>query len=345
MVATAEQVLAGTGWATSSEEPDDEPIFSPPPEISFASTVVRSEARQPMLYQHPLAYLVGLEGVALLRAFAGEHDRNFVDARLDELRRLLDDSELQSDGALIPPITAVEGYGAWALSYDQPGNALVDIEGPIVRKIIAGLPVGRALDAACGTGRHTAYLVELGHRVVAVDISSEMLAVAAQRLPGPLVRGDFEHLPLPEGAVDLVVCALALTHVPDLSAVLAELVRVLRPGGHLVLSDATGMAAGIRPPIVMTGADGRPGYLPHRNRRPTEYLKAALSLGLEVRRCEEGPPLEPYVDPDYHPSTEEMLPPGPPNIWWLHHWFPEATNAALKDSPVGIVYADGPVVI
>ena len=47
---------------------------------------------------------------------------------------------------------------------------------------------------------------------------------------------------------------------------------------------------------------------------------------------------EPYVDPDLHPSIDEMLPAGPPNIWWLHHWFPEATNAAFKDIPVGIIW-------
>jgi SAM-dependent methyltransferase len=43
-----------------------------------------------MIYQHPLAYLLGLEGIALLRAWAGEYDRAFVQARLAEVRRLLD---------------------------------------------------------------------------------------------------------------------------------------------------------------------------------------------------------------------------------------------------------------
>ena len=43
-----------------------------------------------MVYAHPLAYLLGVEGVALLRAFAGEYDREFTAARLAEVRRLLD---------------------------------------------------------------------------------------------------------------------------------------------------------------------------------------------------------------------------------------------------------------
>ncbi|MDQ2789573.1 MAG: SAM-dependent methyltransferase, partial [Actinomycetota bacterium] len=43
-----------------------------------------------MLHQHPLAYLLGLEGVALMRAFAGEYDRAFTEARFADIRRLLD---------------------------------------------------------------------------------------------------------------------------------------------------------------------------------------------------------------------------------------------------------------
>ena len=45
-----------------------------------------SAAELPVIYQHPLAYLLGLEGVALLRAFSGVYDREFTLARLDEMR-------------------------------------------------------------------------------------------------------------------------------------------------------------------------------------------------------------------------------------------------------------------
>jgi SAM-dependent methyltransferase len=62
-------------------------------------------------------------------------------------------------------------------------TGLIDVEQPIVREILNGLPVGVALDAACGTGRHTQYLASLGHRVVAVDSSPDMLAVARMRVP------------------------------------------------------------------------------------------------------------------------------------------------------------------
>jgi len=292
-----------------------------------------------MLYQRPLAYLLGLEGVALLRAFVGEHDRDFVEARLTEVRRLLDKAELHDDGVEIPPLSTIEGYDAWATTYDDPGNALRDIEQAIVWKIVENLPIGRALDVACGTGRHSVHLAELGHNVVGIDTSPEMLAVARGRLGADhFVRADLHHLPLHDETIDLVVCALALTHSPSLHTPFAEMARVLRPGGHLVLSDSAGLAAGLRPPIVVTGSDGRPRYLPHHNRRASDYLAAALPLGFQVRRCEEPRLPEPFVDPNDRPSAEEMLPPGPPDIWRLHHWFPSATNAAFHDTPVGIVW-------
>src|SRR6266511_2600341 len=120
------------------------------------------------VYQHPLAYLLGLEGIALLRAFAGAYDRDFTMARLAEIRALLDSVEELGDGAVVEPISTTEGYGSWAEFYDEPGNQLIDLEQPIVWEILDGLPRGIALDAACGTGRHSAYLASLGHTVIGV---------------------------------------------------------------------------------------------------------------------------------------------------------------------------------
>ncbi|WP_241582192.1 class I SAM-dependent methyltransferase, partial [Rosenbergiella nectarea] len=76
-----------------------------------------------------------------------------------------------------------------------------------------------------------------------------MLARARAEVPGAGFRlGELTRLPVEDGAVDLVVCALALAHVPDLEPVLAEFARVLRPGGHLVISD-------MHPEVVARGSN------------------------------------------------------------------------------------------
>jgi SAM-dependent methyltransferase len=297
-----------------------------------------------VVYQHPLAYLLGLEGIALLRAFAGEYDRDFTMARLAEVRALLDAVDELGDGTRVDPISTTEGYRSWAEFYDEPGNQLIDLEQPVVREIVDGLPPGVALDAACGTGRHSAYLASLGHRVIGVDSSTAMLERAREKVPdGEFHVGDLHDLPLPDDHVDLVVCALALVHAPALQPVLAEFVRVLRPGGNLVISDQRGLIPGIGVPVVKARPDGSPGYMPIRTRLASDYLAAALPLDLQVRRCEEPRRPFPLVDDgDLRSATGDVFPDhdpdAPPNVWALHRWAPAATNAAYRDSPAVIVW-------
>jgi len=297
-----------------------------------------------VLYQHPLAYLLGLEGLALLRAYSGLYGRDFTLERFDDVQRLLDSAAEVGDGVEASPIGTREGYARWAAFYDQPGNELIDIEQPIVREILDDLPAGVALDAACGTGRHASYLASLGHTVIGVDTSPEMLAVAREKLPAAeLHAADLHDLPLAGESVDLVVCTLSLTHVPDLGRALAELVRVLRPGGNVVLSDSRGLIGDLSPPMVRTRSDGTFGYMQTWHRLASEYLEAALPLGLQVRRCVEPRRPTPLLADDgtYLYDGEappEHIPGRPPDIWALHQFCVAATNAAFRGNPVAIIW-------
>jgi len=213
-----------------------------------------------------------------------------------------------------------------------------------VREILGGLPVGVAVDAACGTGRHAAYLASLGHTVIGADTSPEMLAVARTKLPGvELHEADLHELPVADDSADLVVCALALTHVPDLASAFAEFVRVLRPGGHLVVSDSRGLIGDLSPPMVRARADGSFGYLQTWHRLASGYLEAALPLGLEVRRCVEPHRPEPLLNADgtylYDGEPPEAPDPtGPPDIWALHGLCIDAANAAFGGNPIAIIW-------
>ena len=302
------------------------------------STITKGLCKQRLvIYQHPLAYLLGLEGVALLRAFSGEYDRDFTEARIREIQALLESAEGFGEGFGAPPLTTRDGYAAWAASYDEPGNQLLELEQPIVREILDGLPLGVALDAACGTGRHAAYLASLGHEVIGVDSSPEMLSRARAKVPdGQFHETNLYDLPLADNSVDLVVCAIALTHAPDLTRALTELVRVLRQEGHLVISDSRGLFGQIGLPLVKVGPDGEFGYMPTHARLASDYLGAALPLGLQVRRCEEPRRPSPLVeDSAEHP---EHVPGAPPNIWALHRVAPAAANAAYRDTPAAIIW-------
>jgi ubiquinone/menaquinone biosynthesis C-methylase UbiE len=99
------------------------------------------------------------------------------------------------------------------------------------RAWLAGGAAGRTLDLGTGTGRNLP-LLPPGARAVAVDPFPQNLARARRRAPGvPLVRARAEALPFRDGAFDTVVSGMVLCSVTDPAGALAEVRRVLRPGG------------------------------------------------------------------------------------------------------------------
>ncbi|MEV4539755.1 methyltransferase domain-containing protein [Asanoa sp. NPDC049518] len=103
---------------------------------------------------------------------------------------------------------------------------------------------GRVLEVAIGTGLNLSYY-EPEAAVTGIELSPEMLAIARSRAAdlgraADLREGDAEHLPFADGSFDTVVCAFALCSIPDPAAAVAEMRRVLVPGGTLLLVDHIG---------------------------------------------------------------------------------------------------------
>ena len=94
------------------------------------------------------------------------------------------------------------------------------------------LPCERLLEVGCGTGLYLRELQRLAGLVVGVDFSEGMLRKAR----GLLVLADAEHLPFRDGVFDQVLSITALQNFPEPLRALAEMNRVLRSGGRLVLS-------------------------------------------------------------------------------------------------------------
>jgi ArsR family transcriptional regulator len=96
-------------------------------------------------------------------------------------------------------------------------------------------------DLGCGTGQMTAALAPFVTRVIAVDGSAAMLQAAKKRLHGfeniELRRGDLEALPIDDARLDAATLALVLHHLPDPERALAEVARVLKPGGRVLIVD------------------------------------------------------------------------------------------------------------
>ena len=156
------------------------------------------------------------------------------------------------------------------------------------RQWATSLAAGRTLEIAAGTGRNLPHYVP--HvALTAIDLSEQMLALAQQRA-ARLARdvdfhvADAQALPFVDASFDTVLATLALCSIPDDRAGVAEMARVLRPGGRLVLLEH------VRSPLVWVRAVQRalePLFLrleaDHLLREPERRVQEA---GLSVELCE-----------------------------------------------------------
>lgn len=234
-------------------------------------------------------YVLGMEGVALLRTYLGP-DKGKAQERVTEIRNFVNCPE-QAPLALqfeVREVDVAHGYAAWSSTYDVFPNPLIAIEEPAVHSLLDQIPVGVALDAACGTGRHSQYLCARGHTVIGVDTTPEMLARAQAAVPAAEFRlGDLSALPVESNSIDVVVCALALTHCADLLPPLRELARVVRPGGSVLISDFHPFMILLGGTAFFVAADGSAGYVTTYLHQHSTYLHAFQQAGLVVEQCVE----------------------------------------------------------
>ncbi len=219
----------------------------------------------------------------------------------------------------------VSGYRRWSRMYDAPGtNPAILVEESLTDPVLATLAPGRALDVACGTGRVVARLLERGHDVKGIDLTDAMVALARERCPqAELTVGDWNALPYEDHEFDLVTSSLALCHATDLAPPVAEMARVLRPGGRVVVSD-------IHPYATMVGgAAGFPGerfgqlpFVRNHAHQLSDYFAAFRAAGLTVDGFTEG-----VCAPEHTALIQS------------HPVFPEATRRAFVGMPTIVAWS------
>lgn len=267
-------------------------------------------------------FILGLQGLAILRSWM--LDLATVRARAQKILEISEEYEEApwSNPIVVGERTVTAGYAEWAAGYDTVRNPIILAEEPVVHELLSRYPRGAALDAACGTGRHAAFLAALGHEVTGIDATAEMLEKAKARVPSAQFEtADLLAIPLPDGAMDCAVCTLALTHCADLGPPVQELARVVRPGGRVVVSD-------VHPLMVLLGVHGgyrqsdtAYGVVRNHVHLASDYLTAFRKAGLRVIKC---------IEPLW--GEREIATMG------FAEQMPDLTESAVKGLPIVIVW-------
>jgi malonyl-CoA O-methyltransferase len=212
---------------------------------------------------------------------------------------------------MLDPLAA---YALWAPEYPAHAhNPVMQAEERAMLELmpthLAGLAV---LDAGCGSGRYMRHALRRGAaRVAGIDLSPPMLrravATPCAGVPLQVAQARLTALPLPDAFADLTVCGLVIGHLEALGPALAELRRVTRPGGALLLSDnhpnapALGWLRDFR-------ADGRRYAVRHTQHLYGHWHAACVALDLVIEEVRE-PMLDPAGIPDgahFDPTALEV---------------------------------------
>jgi ubiquinone/menaquinone biosynthesis methyltransferase len=145
-------------------------------------------------------------------------------------------------------------------------------------------PETRALDLACGTGDLAFAVARRGARVIGLDVTFRMIQLARakpQSTPRPaFLVGDMMDLPFPAASFDLITTGYGIRNVPHIGPAIAEMHRVLRPGGLLLSLDFN------RPPnplvrrvylAYLTVVGSTLGWVLHRDRDTYRYIPASIT--------------------------------------------------------------------
>lgn len=194
------------------------------------------------------------------------------------------------------PASPREYWDGQAATYDRMMTRLERVLIADSRSRVCSRAVGRTLEVAIGTGRNLG-LYPQDVELVGIDLSPGMLAVARKRaaesgVAVDLREADAMRLPFADGEFDSVVCTLGLCAVPDVDRVVAEMHRVLRVDGVLLLFDHVRPTfAPLRWVLAMAEAASRrlqPNSEEHFLRRPLEHLDAHGFVVEQSRRFKAG---------------------------------------------------------
>ena len=160
-------------------------------------------------------------------------------------------------------------------------------------ELIEGFPIGSddvVLDVGCGDGGNIFFAGQQGAHVAFVDIEPERVAETERRARSSRARdvtpivSDCDPIPLPDGYASVVICTEVLEHVPDPDRLLAELVRVGKPGARYLISVPDPVAESVQRKLAPAGFFREPNHI--RTFERDAFMQLLMRHGLLIERMQ-----------------------------------------------------------
>jgi ubiquinone/menaquinone biosynthesis C-methylase UbiE len=178
-------------------------------------------------------------------------------------------------------VSAQEGYRLWAASYNEGLNPLLTLERRVLPDFFGAVDRRRVVDIACGAGRWMEWFANQGANTLGIDYCQEMLDRVPARLVGCVAIGNAESLPVGSGMADLTVCSFAASYFVGLERAIAEMARITKVGGRVIIAD-------VHPEAIAKGwtrsfrAAGRVYEIEHFRYSVKDLMNGARRAGLRI---------------------------------------------------------------
>jgi len=195
-------------------------------------------------------------------------------------------------------------YNQWAGQYDTNHNKTRDLEAKALRDVLSTIAFRSVLEVGCGTGKNTEWLLEKAEKIVAVDLSEEMLSKAREKIQSPKlafrqadINGDWNFT---SDRFDLISFSLVLEHIENLDHIFKEVYKKLSEEGYVYIGE-------LHPFKQYTGSKARfeteegIQIVQCYNHHISDFIRSAKKYGLKLADLDE------YFDNDDTTALPRIL--------------------------------------
>ena len=197
-----------------------------------------------------------------------------------------------------------KAYDNWSAQYDTNINKTRDLEAIALRNTLANITFNSCLEIGCGTGKNTEWFISKANKIVAVDLSDEMLAKAKEKINADkvnFIQADItQEWSFVKTKFELISFSLVLEHIENLDAVFNEVSKAVTNGGYVYIGE-------LHPFKQYAGSKARfntdegEQVLTCFNHNISDFIKAAKNNGFEITELNE------YFDEDDMTTIPRIL--------------------------------------